>query len=52
MIYDFDEEKFSNRLAYLINCGYDLKTALILTIAQYPPLVTAILNGIEKGGKK
>ena len=51
MIYDFDEEQFSNQLAYLLECGYDLRIALIITLAQYPPLVNAILKGIEKGGK-
>ena len=51
MVYDFDDEHFANLIAERIKQGYRLQYAILLALTQYPPLVDAILKGVEKGGK-
>lgn len=50
MVYDFDEEFFSNLIAEKLKMGYSLNYAILLAMLQYPPLVNAIIKGVEKGG--
>lgn len=50
MEFTFDVEFFANLIAEKLRQGYPLRYAIMLAMAQYPPLINAILKGIEKGG--
>ena len=52
MTYDFDEEWFKNLIAEQIKLGYTIPIAVLLSIMHYPPMVNAILEGIQLGGKR
>lgn len=51
MKYDFDPDWFAHLVAKRLKEGYPIQIAVLLAIVQYPPMLEAILRGIELGGK-
>lgn len=51
MEYLFDPDWFANQVAENLKKGYDVKLAIFFAIIHYPPMIDAILRGIELGSK-
>lgn len=51
MKYEFDPEKFANLVAMYMKQGYTIPIAIFFAIVSFPPILDAIVKGIELGGK-